>query len=171
MVEGVDNDSLYLTTDNGLLEKAYGKYRITPESPPSATIFVHRISNNDTILISQKRFNVKTFEGYTHANIAGKSRGSIKKNLLLAHNRVSSEVVNAGFDLGLPVMGYRVFILRENKVIFTQQNDSATFSKETKEGFESGQPGDTIYIVDIKAINPGEQGLIINVNDIILTLE
>ena len=168
-VKGVGNDSLLLTTDNGVIEKANGRYRITPEKFPYAMIFVYQILNNDTVLITQKRFKVRTFEGYTHANIAGKSRGLIKKQILLALGQVSSEVNNAGFDLRLPIISYRLFVLRNDKVLFTRQNNSNKFTEETIKGLELTQSGDVIYIVDIKATNPGD--LTINLNDIILTIE
>jgi hypothetical protein len=153
VVENLKCNSILIKTDNGKIEGESCKYRIAPAKIGRANISVYKLKGKDTTLIVTKEFRVKNIPKPT-AKIAGKSFGTIKKNLLAAQYGIKAELDDFDFDIHFNVSSYSVIVVSNQDSIFVRKIEGARFTKEMSEEFLKLQQNDKVYFVDIIAIWP-----------------
>jgi len=168
-VENIPNDSLFLKTDNGIIDQEEGFFKTTPIKLGEATISVYKIRALDTLLLTSKKFQVINVGEFAKASFDEITAGNITKKKLIATHHLTANVENLAFLFELRITNYRVIIFRNDSLFFTKQYESEEISKELKEKFRTTQSGDMIYFIDIVALTP--VNLNTTLNTIRLTVE
>ncbi len=154
LVEGYPCGSIYLSTDNGQIERydsCYCSYR--PTNTGISKIIVSGRINDKKVNIGEYFFRVMS-PPLPIARIAGKNGGSIKKEVLKVQGGVIARV--EGFDImaHILVKSYTVIILRNNEQIFFHSNKGNRYNQEVIDAFSALQPSDDVFIIKITVETP-----------------
>lgn len=151
---GVPDDKIFPEIRNGSITKSPDGigYIVEPLRPGMSLVTVEAEINGQRKSMGTVEFRVKRVPNPV-ATVAGKKSGPISKAVLLAQAGVIAEMENFEFDLRFNVTEFTVSATVRGFVrnFKTQGN---RFTDEQKALFESMGTGETIYIVDIKAIGP-----------------
>lgn len=168
MAEGYKCDRISVNTDNGQLKHIENcSYEYLPAKKGLATFYVKSINKRDTLAIAQ--FRIKEIPPPI-AKVAGKTVGTIPKNVLLAQVGIVAVLENFDLNAKFKVTSFRVTIT--NKSTSTESHfisDSAMFTQEMQDGFAIAEHGDIILIADIHCINALNRDQLLN--SIVLTIE
>ena len=162
-IYSTDNDcnSYFLSATNGEIHGKNCEYIYRPDKTGPAEIHFNKITGSDTVLTDTKTCRVRELPLPT-ARVAGLNEGVISKNVLLSQPGVSCSIENFTLDIGVKVTGFRVMILKNNELVFTGYSEDNRFDDKIKYEFKLMKPGDTLYIVSIKAVLPNGQETMTN---------
>jgi len=151
--------------DNGTITGSNGQYTANPATRGKALISVY---TKDGKMVKEAYFRVKVCPDPV-AKIAGiKNSGKISKATLLAQNEVIAEMENFDFDLNFRVVSFTLSTI-DKGYTFDRISQSNKFTEEQRNQLQKVQPGDKVFIDDIKAIGP--DGTIRQLGNIALTIE
>jgi len=159
VVEGTKCENVYLKTNNGKLLKTKCSYDYFPDSVGSSKIEVFTRQNKKLKRIGVRWIGVKDIPPPV-AIIGGLTDGEIKKGFLNAQQGVGAYAdPKLGLDLGYFVESFMVVIIRDGKIIFSNQVEGNTFSKEIHDAFKSLNNNDVILVANIKCKGPDNMEL------------
>ncbi|MCF8374437.1 MAG: hypothetical protein K9H64_22640 [Bacteroidales bacterium] len=148
VVENMSCDSFFLSTDNGRVDGESCNFQFFPAHIGKANIFVKKITENDTIVLSKAFFKVTSLPKPT-AYIAGMRGGRISKNNLAAQTGVYAQLDNFDFDISLHISSYSVIVIRNQQCIFVTNIEGGKFSDIMKIEFARLEKEDIVYFLDI----------------------
>ena len=151
MVENFPCKDILIETNNGMIKKGYDtcQYIVTPDSKEETIIRVFTKTKNGKKLIGEKQFRTRLIPKPTIV-LAGKEKGTIRKNMLLAQLGLLIGGDAAHFGFTFTIDGFKVIILRDNSIVFESLCTGAKFSDSIKEGIQKMKAGDKFICEDIK---------------------
>jgi hypothetical protein len=151
MAENFHCKDILIETNNGIIKKGYDtcQYIVIPDSKEETIIRVFTKTKNDKKLIGEKQFRTRLIPKPTIV-LAGKEKGTIRKNMLLAQLGLLIGGDAAHFGFTFTIDGFKVVILRDNSIVFESLCTGAKFSDSIKEGIQKIKAGDKFICEDIK---------------------
>ena len=157
VVEGVACSHLYIRTDNGSITHGSRDcgYRYIPRKVGEGHFFIYNTSNNDTILIEERRIIVRQWPEQP-AEFAGKKTGTISRGEFFAQRGVNARI--SGFDMSgsHEVYSYEIKVIRSGEIVLELSNIGGAFESDNLERLEIIQGNDEILFEKIIAKMPGE---------------
>lgn len=153
-VEKIASKDILLSTDNGSIKPDkygdVGQYIYHAKTPGRAMIYVKKRNKRGTeSIIDSVEFYVRRMPDPT-PRFAGKSRGSLSQEILMAHLGVIVYYECEEHYPRFPVNSYSIAVYRGGKEIFRRQIKGATIDKESADFFRSFKNGDLLKFEDIK---------------------
>jgi hypothetical protein len=91
------------------------------------------------------------------ASLAGRNKGAVSRNVILAQLGVAVIWDRSEIDLRLDVISFRLRIIRKEEVLYDIQNEGTYFNEASKKAIYELKSGDVIWISKVLAVMPGEQ--------------
>lgn len=167
MVDNVNYDSVFITTDNGIVKNVpegfqnyncnKGAFYIIPEKSGRAIIEIKSVVNADTIKIGHKYFAVKDFAELIGI-VGGMKNDTIRNKVLAAQLGIHSELDYSNFpfdlDINFKVIKYSVIIIQNEKCNYYNEFNGRIFSDELKKLFATLKSNDKVLFFGINAVGP-----------------
>ena len=153
--EGYKSKDLIVTTDNGKLEGAEGKFLITPTRIGKAHIVIKKKTARGMLeLLGDMEFRVKSLP--VAASLAGLSYGPFPKSTLCYQVALSASVYGVDICGNFKLISYNVMVKRNGVEIFTRllsDTNGTRIDSVTHAFFETLQDGDKLIFGDITMLD------------------
>lgn len=118
--------------------------------------FIYILSKNgDTI--GKERFRVRPIPS-PEIMVGGKSRGTIKKDILFAQIGVTASLIGFDYDVRAKVVEYTLIIMRGNKTIFSKHfTDGPKFNDEVRNNLKKTEVNDKVIFCFVNYTMPNKQ--------------
>ncbi|MCF8239712.1 MAG: hypothetical protein K9I85_16225 [Saprospiraceae bacterium] len=157
VVEEVSCRHLYIKTDNGKITPGENDcgFRYFPSKVGASHFYIYNTSNNDTILIEERRIIVRQWPEQP-AEFAHKKSGTISRGEFLAQSGVDARI--SGFDMSgsHKVYSYEIKVVRNSEIVLEPSNTGGPFESKIRERLVIIQSNDEILFEKIMAKMPGE---------------
>lgn len=158
VVEGIACDKIFVLTDNGKVESYKNcSYSFIPHEVGTASIFIHKIENGDTIQIEERKYGVKRWPIPKATFSYQRKSGKIGLGELKAHQGVSVPFTDFDISGRHEFDSFRFRVIRDKDLIGEVINQGARFGKKTKGLILKLQKGDIIIVDEIKVLLPGSK--------------
>lgn len=157
VAEGYNCEDILASCDNGTLSRTDGcHYLFSPEKAGVFEISVSAKSRSGTRVVGTVKYRVKMLPTPV-ALLAGKSDGVTTVNNFKIQMGVIARFDCFEFDAAVRVTQFKMEIKRGSEIIRSVINMGAPFDEHAKDVMKEVQPGDEVFITDIKCLLPGER--------------
>jgi len=148
-VDGYSSKSFLLTSDNGTINATDdpNAYDISPLKTGLVTISVISKNSKHTLL-AKSYLSVKNIPDPV-ARVAGKSGGSVPKNVFKAQIGITAILLDVGICGDYIIDTYTVTILRNETALFVKKCNEARFPKEVRDAFGALEINDRVLFTEI----------------------
>jgi hypothetical protein len=162
-VSGVTTDKVTATVTNGTINRTTNGWEVLPgdQLETAVTILV------DNRKVSEKKFRVKNIPNPV-AVFAGKSEGSLDKDVALKTDDLDVELKDFLWDLKFTIESF-VFCVSKDNMDHELKSGGNKLTAEMKSFIAGCESGKMIVFEDIKSISP--DGRLKELNDIVLTIK
>ena len=169
LAPGLSDNKTMVSVTGGNISKTEipHRYNITANKSGRLRLKVFTIVKGDTVSYGEREFRVKRLPDPV-AKVAGKNKGNIKKELLLAQTGIKTELLNCDFDIDFRVVGYTVSTMNGEYIKETEVS-GAVFTKEVYQIISSCKPGQKIYFENVKVLPP--DGCVRNIGSFYIRIE
>jgi hypothetical protein len=167
VAEGVPCKSLWLTTNNGSIQRtAQCWFNLYSESTRPSTVYVCRLRGKDTLIIDLAKFRTLPIPAPI-PTIAGKHGGSIPLNVFRVQLGVANYYTEA---CGKAQIKHFTMILLRNSGDWKELNaDGPYFTQEMKAEIDALKKGDRVFLSNIEA--KSADGSYITLEPFLVTIE
>lgn len=148
-------DDLVVRTDNGKVERSTESPCLFYAVPEKPGIMIFKVSAGKAKeqLLQELRFRAKLIPS-PEARVAGKTGGSILRNVMKAQVGITAGLTNFEYDVRFTIDTFTVDISRDGKSVFSEHTKGNRFSEAARNAFNTLQSGDAIVFSGIVAIGP-----------------
>lgn len=156
IVENESCDSIMVTTNRGKIRKDQKNgcnYIFTTDSLLPTTLTIKKVYENDTVELGKRELQIMPWPFIT---LFGKSEGSVVRSFSISIEEAKSkylsiEAANTGLDAILPIEEFKIYIIRDKKIIYAKEfkDFNKPSRKFTDEELEILRPGDKVIYFDI----------------------
>lgn len=156
-VEGVNNKSIVLATENGEIVRKQRVFIYRPSRVGDSKIIIHQRRNGQLKKIGEHDIMVREFPK-PKVVIGGVTGKEIDKGTLLAQTGIGCyyAIPGLGFNLKCSIDSFSVSVLRDTSMLFYKKNAGNVFVGEVVELLKSLRPGDIILLSGITYMNPDQ---------------
>lgn len=137
-------------TNGGLRKNIQGEYILKPMRSGMCLVSAHTVISGKKINLGIKRFKAKYIPMPT-AYVAGKMRGRISKNMLLAQRGISTRVENFDFNVNYKVVSFEVSA-QDHGYNVSYKSSSAYFTRSQKALIKRLRMGQKLIIDKIMVV-------------------
>jgi hypothetical protein len=157
VAEGYNCEDILASCDNGTLSRTDGcHYMFSPEKAGVFEIAVSAKSRSGTRTVGTVKYRVKTLP-VPVALLAGKADGITTVGNFKIQMGVIARFDCFEFDAAVRVTQFKMEIKRGKEIIQSLINVGAAFDEHAKDVMKEVQPGDEVFITEIKCLLPGER--------------
>ncbi|GAA4341482.1 hypothetical protein GCM10023184_39990 [Flaviaesturariibacter amylovorans] len=158
-VSNYDCDSVFLTSKEGSFEKDVScHYTFKSKVQGPGTIYIHYISNGDTILTGARLFET-LLPPTPRAHVSDKAAGSVHKDFFVKAGKIDgSYFMPVKRWLPCAVESYQIIITRRNAVVFDHYNANDSFDKKALGAFSSLESNDRVNFINIQGCSDKNGG-------------
>jgi gliding motility-associated GldM-like protein len=156
-VDGYKMKDIEVVVDNGKVSRESNEFRYNTDSAGKATFTVYKLVKGKKIEVASFIYQVKKlFPPNVILSISGKNQGQINRSQLEMQEGVASyyECDDCGIvcfeGIKPQLQSYRLIIMRNDTLVFSQESNSARFTEEAKTIFKTLVQGDKLYLVSVK---------------------
>lgn len=148
-------DDIKVSVENGIIEGENGLYNWKPQKPGLAIITVAINENGTQKIVENVKYRVKRIPDPIAR--VGKRYGCLGSFDFKTQSGVTAYIDNFDIDEKAKVKSYDVYIVRTGKDPIKIKNYGARFNEEVLKIIQTLRTGDTVYIENIYALNPGDE--------------
>jgi hypothetical protein len=146
----LNQDSIFLTTTNGMIFRDSGRFVIIPEKPGYARILVYKLGlQKDSLVIGTNKLQTRRFPKpeLLIDNLKLNDVQQIPKGLLLSADSINIQFSDdiIGIDNWYSIKGFTFGYIYGNHYL-SFENEGNRFNKESKKSMYNLRPGDEIII-------------------------
>jgi hypothetical protein len=149
-------DDIIVSVENGIIKGENGIYNWKPEKPGLAIITVKINQNGIEKTFEKVKYRVKRIPDPI-TRVGNHDSGCLGPSDFKAQKGIIAWIDNFDIDAKAKVKNYDVFFVRVGKDPIRIKNYGAKFNEEVLKLINSLKAGDTVYIENVYALNPGDK--------------
>jgi hypothetical protein len=148
-VEGHSCSSLFVTTDNGKIERTGCYFNFRPAQLCRANLSIYRKQNGKSKRVRAFHWEVVPFPKPTVQVGSYENGSNVPRGGFYAQAGVTAFVSGLGFELMFKVVSFSFIIMRDSTVKFSTQIIGNSFTTNRYEAWKAIQPGSVVLITNI----------------------
>jgi len=160
VVEGEFCKNIIVATNNGTIEKLGDEsceFEFRPEKIGYALLSIYKLSNDDRILVEERKFRVKPWPDLKP--FFGRISSTGKMPLAVFHSYdagVYVPTLNMDIDAKFKVSSYEIIVMRSDEVVYKLKNTGGKIELKNNEILKKLRKGDIVLFQKIMARFPAE---------------
>jgi hypothetical protein len=151
-LDGIPPSEIKILSSSGdvLRVNSKGEFGLNPKSANFIILKTYRYQEEDSTLISERRFSVKPMPKAT-ASLGGYLKSKITTGEFFAKRAIIAEVLNYDYDLRTTVKGYTIMALEGKELLYFEDCKGAMLTENTKKELRKVlKPGGRVIITNIE---------------------